>query len=162
MKKILFFVLTITLVACNDGEFDIPAFDFEETVSICGEYVFYRTNSDETEAIVLTMTVDDFTTTVGEEEFSVSSSRDIIYRVFDDGISSGYFCQDIPPITPNVIKELTAESGTIFITTTLGIDDDPDAGYTYTITVEDLVFSDGENSIIFETFDFGQVEATIE
>lgn len=160
MKKFLFFILSITLLSCSDGDFDIPAFDFEDNVSICGEYTLYRTNSDDTEAIALTMTTSDFTTTVGEEEFSVATSRAITYRVFDDGIGNNYFCQDIPPITPNVLKELTATNGTIIVTTILGIDDDPDAGYTYTITVKDLVFSDGDSQIVFETFNFGQITAT--
>lgn len=149
------------MLSCSNGDIDIPAFDFEDTVSVCGEYVLYRTNDDDTEAIVLTLSDDDFTTEVGEKTFPISSTREIVYRIFNDGISSSYFCQNIPPVTPTVIKELTAESGTIVITTTLGIDGDEDAGYTYTIEVQNLVFNDDGDTITFETFNFGELEATI-
>ncbi|SDW78587.1 hypothetical protein SAMN05444411_102170 [Lutibacter oricola] len=155
MKRLLLLILTATLFSCNDGNFDIPSFEFESTVNTCGEYVLYRANEDDTEVIVLTLSSSDLGETIGEEqEHAISSTYNVVYRAFDSGFSSSYFCQDIPPTTPNVLKELNAESGTIIITTSAG---DPD-GFVYDIVIEDLVFIDDKDKIVYNSFDFGSIE----
>jgi len=163
MKKLLTLFLALTLFSCNDGDFDTPEFEFEDTIYSCDEYVLYVTNSSSTETMIMTLTNSELGTTVGEETFSVSSSREIIYRLFDDAIGSDYFCQIIPPTSPKVLSELNAESATINIVTSEVLDDDDIlTGYSYDISISDLLFIDGDERIFYESFPFGTFEIDIE
>ncbi|AMC10354.1 hypothetical protein Lupro_03405 [Lutibacter profundi] len=155
MKKIILLFLTFSLFACNDGDFDVPAFEFTDTVNSCGEYILYKTNSNGTEAIVLTLSPTDLGTIEGEKSIPISTVSSVIYRIFKEGIEANYFCQDIPPATPIVVKELIAESGTINITTTANLTDGVITSYTYEISISNLLFNDTNERILFENFYFG-------
>ncbi len=155
MKKILTLVLVFMLTSCNDGDFDVPSFEFTEPVNNCNEYLLYITNTNSTEVLVLTLTSEQLGTTPGEKEYSISSTISAIYRIFDEGISTDYFCQAIPPTTPKVLKELVANSGTLHINTIEKETDGTVTGYDYEITFSDLLFDDGTERIFFENFEFG-------
>jgi len=161
MKKIITLFLAIALLSCNDGDFDVPEFEFTETLNHCGEYVLYKTNDTSTEVIVLTLNPTDLGTIEGEKSVTIPSSVSIIYRIFDEGIDSDYFCQEIPPSTPLIIKELVAQSGTVNITTTKILTDDVVTGYSYTIAISNLLFNDIDERILFESFDFGTLEINL-
>jgi hypothetical protein len=150
MKKIITLFLALSLFSCNDGNFDVPVFEFTNTVNSCGEYILFVTNSDNTEVLVLTLNSTHINNELGGATYSISSGLEVTYRIFEDGIGTDYFCQSIPPLTPIVLKELSAESGTINITT-----EEISNGYTYTITISDLLFNDNNERILFETLDFG-------
>lgn len=158
MKKLLTLFIALTLISCNDGDFNVPEFDFEDEVNGCWDnQVLYITSSLSTEAMVMTLVNEELDTIVGTESFEISSTLEVAYRIFDDGIGSDYFCQAIPPTTPIVVTELNAESGTINITTSTVLDDDAEiTGYNYVITLSDLLFiEDNGDQIFFESFDFG-------
>lgn len=151
MKKFITLFLALSLLSCNDGDFDVPAFEFTSDVGSCGEYLLYITNSNNTEVLILTLSPSNLGTIEGESAIEIlSSSKNVIYRIFDKGIEDSYFCQDIPPSFPNVEKELIAESGIINITTT-----EISNGYEYSITISDLLFNDVDERIFFENFNFG-------
>jgi len=162
MKKyFVFFLMVSSFWSCNDGNFDVPLFEFTEDVYDCGEYILYKTSSDKIESMVLTLTNGELGTDVGEKTFSISSSREIIYRIFDSGIDNNYFCQAVPPITPTVIKEVIAETGEITIVTSEILKNEEVIGYNYEITITDLLFLDNSDRIYFETYDFGGFEITL-
>jgi hypothetical protein len=156
MKKIITLFLALTLFSCNDGNFDVPVFEFTNTVNSCGEYILFVTNSDNTEVLVLTLNSTHISNELGDATYSISSGLEVNYRIFEDGIGTNYFCQAIPPLIPKVLKELNAESGTINITTA-----EISNGYTYTITISDLLFNDNDERILFETLDFGVFTVTL-
>ncbi len=156
MKKIITLFLAFSLFSCNDGNFDVPIFEFTDTVNSCGEYILYVANSDDTEVLVLSLNTTHINNELGDTTYSISSSLEVNYRIFEDGIGTGYFCQAIPPITPIVVKELSAESGTIHITTA-----ETSNGYSYTITISDLLFNDSDERILFETLNFGVFSLTL-
>jgi hypothetical protein len=156
MKKIITLFLALSLFSCNDGNFDVPVFEFTNTVNSCGEYILFVTNSDNTEVLVLTLNSTHINNELGGATYSISSGLEVTYRIFEDGIGTDYFCQSIPPLTPIVLKELSAESGTINITT-----EEISNGYTYTITISDLLFNDNNERILFETLDFGVFTVTL-
>ena len=156
MKKLITLFLAFSLFSCNDGNFDVPVFEFTDTVNNCGEYILYVSNSDATEVLVLSLNTTHINNEVGDATYSISSSLEVNYRIFEDGIGTDYFCQSIPPITPIVVKELTAESGTIHITTA-----ESSNGFTYTITFFDLLFNNNEERILFETLNFGVFTVTL-
>ncbi len=155
MKKLTLLFLTILLSSCNDGDFDVPSFEFTSAVESCGEYVLYRKNSNSTEVLVLTLSPANLGTIEGDETVEISTTSSVVYRILEDGIDSDYFCQSIPPSTPKVVKELIADGGTINITTAEVITNEVITGYTYTITISDLLFFDADERILFESFDFG-------
>jgi hypothetical protein len=154
MKKLVTLIILAVFTSCNDGDFDVPAFEFSETVSSCGEYLLYVTNSSKTEALILNLTTNEINEIEGTNSFSISSTITITYRIFEDAIGTSYFCQTIPPSSPNVIKELVADSGSVNITTTLTTEEDSNI-YTYDISMSDLLFFDGNERIFFETLNFG-------
>ncbi|HKJ06986.1 MAG TPA: hypothetical protein VJ970_05930 [Flavobacteriaceae bacterium] len=154
MKTKFLLLFLVVLFSCNDGDFDIPAFEFTETVETCGEYVLYRTNSDKTEAIALSVASNFFKNEAGTDDSPVSSVNAITYRIFSEAIGANYFCQSIPPSEPDVTKELIATSATINVTTTYNSTNET---YTHQIVITDLLFLDGEERIYFETFDFGTI-----
>ena len=151
MKEFIILFFALSLISCNDGDFDVPAIEFTSDVGSCGEYLLYITNSNNTEVLILTLGPSNLGTIEGESAIQISSSsKNLIYRIFNEGIQDTYFCQDIPPSSPNVAKELIAESGIINITTT-----EISNGYEYSITISDLLFNDVDERIFFENFSFG-------
>jgi hypothetical protein len=161
MKKIVILLLALILNSCNDGNFDVPSFDFTETVNSCGEYVLYKTNTEKKEVITLTLSPNQINLAEGTTTYSLSSSVQVDYRIFDNPIGTDYFCQTIPPASPIVLKELTAVDGEINITTTAIIENSVITGYTYDITITNLLFKDADQQIFFETFNFGTLTVTI-
>lgn len=167
MKKILILLAIVIFSGCDDGDFDVPAFEFSETVSTCGDVILYVANSSKTEVLVLTMDPTHFTTEVGEVEIDLgeTASTTVIkatYRIFNTGFDTDYFCQSIPPASPKVVKELIAQGGKALITTNeVRNTNDVITGYTYTITFSNLFFLDGTERVFFESFDFGTVTATL-
>jgi len=161
MKKLITFFLTLSLFSCNDGDFDIPSFEFTDTVNNCGEYILYKKNSNSTETLILTLGTTQISSTVGEVSYAVSSSLEVNYRIFEDGIDNNYFCQAIPPSTPKVLNELIAESGSITITTTENLTNGLVTGYSYDIAISDLLFNDNGERIFFESLYFGVFEVSL-
>ncbi|MDP3312118.1 hypothetical protein [Lutibacter sp.] len=150
MKKIIFLFTIFTITSCNDGDFDVPAFEFTETVSTCGQYIFYKTNTEKTETLVIKLSSTEIAKTVGTKSFPISTPIIVTYRLFDAAIGSDYFCQSIPPAKPLVIKELIATSGIINIVTS-----ETTTGYSYAITITDLLFLDAKDRIFYQSFPFG-------
>lgn len=161
MRKIVILLLALILNSCNDGNFEVPSFNFTETVNHCGEYILYITNTEQKEVMSLTLSPDEINTTEGTKSYPISSLIQVNYRIFDDAIGTNYFCQPIPPANPNVLKELNATEGEVNITTTAVKENDIITGYSYDITITNLLFKDGDQKVYFETFNFGTLKMTI-
>lgn len=155
MKKLLILFLAFTLNACNDGDFDVPAFEFAEKVAICGDDVLYITSTNSTEVLVLTLPSTAIGTIPKTQSIPISSTANATYRIFDVGIGANYFCMDIPPSVPKIVKELIADGGTINITTTQVLTNAVVTGYSHVITISNLSFNNNEERIFFENFNFG-------
>ena len=156
MKKVIAFILVLFLTSCNDGDFDVPAFEFTETVNSCNEYLLYIQSSTSTEFLILELTSPQLGTTLGEESYPIPGSVDVIYRIFEEKIiGNDYFCQSIPPSSPKILKELIASGGRLHIDTSEIEANGTVEGYEYVITISDLLFDDGKERIFFENFVFG-------
>ncbi|HSQ45416.1 MAG TPA: hypothetical protein VLM44_00710 [Lutibacter sp.] len=157
MKKLLILFLAFTLNACNDGDFDVPVFEFTEKVNKCGEFVLYIASTNSTEVLVLTLPK----TALGTSptvSLPISATVTATYRIFDKGITSTYFCQSVPPLEPKILKDLKADEGTVNIAATEILANGVVTGYSYVITISNLNFNDGEERIFFESFNFGILE----
>lgn len=120
MKKIfmLLFVLSIIL-SCNDGDFDVPSFDFsDEVINDCGDLVLFKIN--ESEALIVELSNNSIYTS---STSSLSLNNTISYRIFNDNVSSSYFCNDIPPTLPTISDEWIG-SGTLVVDNIITRDDE--------------------------------------
>ncbi len=160
MKRILTLILVLFLTSCNDGDFDVPAFEFTENVSSCNEYLLYISNSNNMEVLILPLTSTQLGTTTGEKSYTIPGTVSVIYRIFEEEFGVDYFCQSIPPSIPKVLKELIAAGGTLNINTLEKETDGIVTSYEYVITISDLLFDDGKERIFFENFDYGTFTLT--
>lgn len=170
MKKIFFpFLLVLALVSCSDGDLQIETIDFnDEIIQFCdapqadsGNLLFKINNS---EALILTLQSGVLNNgSIGETvitESSISSQSQLIYRNFSDGVSSSYFCSDVPPATPTVSQEVVAEDGLVTIVTTANADQ---TEFEHNITLSGVSFitENGERITNLTIDEFGMVSTAI-
>lgn len=140
MKKFLFFGFLMLLISCDDGDLQIETLDFDiATIQNCDAItvdianVLFKLNT--TEALILELPAGSIKNEISEgtKEYAVASSgpMKVSYRTFSDTVSNNYFCSSIPLTTPEVIEEIIAQGGSVFITTTLNAD-----GVTYEHEIE--------------------------
>ena len=131
MKKLGLLVLLVLIGSCDDGDFNVPSFNFDDvSINDCGNLVLHKINSSGTEALILKLNQDNtdnifFKTAVVDQTLSVSESgqNSMSYRIFDGKVTSSYFCQDIPVTTPIVTSEW-AGNGELIINNTITLDDE--------------------------------------
>ncbi len=160
MKKIIVFLFLITIVSCDNGNFEVPSFQFLETVNRCGEYIVHRTNAEKNEALILVLN-----TTVIKNQTTTTpillpiSSENLQYRIFNGSINPTYFCQSLPPTEPTVLKNWIGVSGTenaIKIETSEHLNDANELiGYKHNINLINMRLQNGHESITYESFYFG-------
>jgi len=165
MKNYSLILLLLVFISCTDGDLQIEAIDFDNIVSQnCGTLntsteILFKINGDET--LILDLQTGLLQNEVSTETItsSIPNQSQLTYRLFNDDITSSYFCDSIPPITPNIIEEIEASAGTIIINTTT-LDS---ITFTHTIQFQDIVLvNDAGESIIDVTLnDFDSIETTI-
>ncbi|PZX43185.1 hypothetical protein LX97_00185 [Nonlabens dokdonensis] len=140
MKKLLYLIIPIVLIGCDDGDIITNDFDFDDSaVEACdptdgagatSNYVFYQNEDSNFESLVLQFnTDDDILNTVGRYgPYSISSTsfNSFEYRKFDASPGDDYYCNSIPPSSPRVIEVFTAIGGEINVTTSIRTLDDND------------------------------------
>ncbi len=119
MKKIVIFIVILVFVfSCNDGDFDIPSLDFSsQDINDCGDLVLFKIN--ETEALFFELPNNNVLT---EDTTTLELIDAINYRIFNDGVTATYFCNEIPPSTP-IIQQEWSGSGTLNVTNIITRDD---------------------------------------
>ena len=134
MKRLFAFFLLLLSLSCDDGNFDVPEFDFSsiDNIGDCSDVVLYKINENETLIIEIapnlsSTTEETFLTHdwgIDGQEFAVSTSskNKITYRTLSEKPTTNYFCQNIPPTSPKVINEWVG-TGFIVVTTDFSEDD---------------------------------------
>lgn len=130
MKKLLLALpIFCLLLSCDDGEVIVTSFDFDESdLAYCtgsDSYVFFKINDQAQESLSLltNITEDDFK---DEDENIIQlngTTNFVTYRKYNAEITSSYFCNDIPPASPEVTIEYIASSGTATFTKEITLDD---------------------------------------
>lgn len=168
MKRIFILILCVNLWSCNDGDLDIPAFEFEEQVYGCdikeGTYTLFKMGV--AEAIIVTLPDDVFKNEITTEPFEVLvTSENVVYRTFSSKISSSYFCNDIPPVEPTILSNwigVASSTSKILIKTVEDLDfSGALVGYIHIITFENLKVENGSEYIAFEDAEFGEIEVSL-
>ena len=162
MKKILTLIACILLISCDDGDFDVPAFEFDETVYNCSlkynSYTLFRLSNSE--ALIVILTTSQVRNKVSTTSITTPiSSTNVVYRTFNGDVSESYFCEDIPPLTPTVLTNWTGVTGDfseIIIETTEELDNTSTLiGYKHTISFQNLILESGNSSIVYVEELFG-------
>jgi len=117
------------ITSCNDGDVIVTSFDFDDaSLQFCtGDdgYLFFKINEGSLESL-------SFRIGIGEQQFKTNNTlvsdfngTGIFanYRIYDGTVTNSYFCNEVPPTTPNVTIEYIASSGTSTLTTTALFDD---------------------------------------
>ena len=167
MKKLILFFVLFAELSCNDGDLDISSFEFEDQVSICGttQYTLYRLSTGEQrEALIVTLTNQQ----IRKDEdivvpVSVTENGDytVTYRLFEDQVTSDYFCAAVPPVEPKVQKDWRGVSGTIVIENQPVYDTEEEniIGWKHYVVLIDVVLRvDDQELKLDETFLFGTAE----
>ena len=93
-------------------------------------------------------------------ESTVPGQTKLTYRFFSENVTSGYFCDDIPPVTPTVTDEIEAEDGMVIIET---VADEENNNFVHTISLSGISFvtESGERITNLSINEFGEVTTAI-
>ena len=165
LKRLTRLILIFSLAffqSCSDGNLDISSFEFEETVNVCGSYTLYRLSTNgQKEALIVTLTAQQIRQDeepVIPVQVSASGLYTVTDRVFDDQVTSDYFCAVVPPVEPRVLTNWEGVSGLILIENRPVLDEDGVTveAWEHIIVLNDVVLENGEEKLIFnDTFLFG-------
>ncbi|MEN8124050.1 MAG: hypothetical protein ABFR32_02895 [Bacteroidota bacterium] len=170
MKKLFLLLFLFFTFSCDDGDFNISSFEFEDTVNMCitDIYTLYRlSDNGHKEALIVTLTDDQIKNSI-EPVLPVNVTETGTYtvtdRIFNDEVTKSYFCSIIPPTTPKVTKDWRGVSGTIEVINKAVLDENEidTIAYEHVIILHDVVLKSGEESLIFnDTYLFGSFQTGI-
>lgn len=166
MKNYLFIFLSLLVAACSDADLQIEAIDFDNIAAQnCGTLsteteLFFKIDDDQT--LILQLESELLRNEISTDTLisSIPNQSQLSYRLFNETVTSSYFCDnDIPPVTPTVIEEIEASDGEVLIfTTTLD-----SITFTHDILLRGIIITNasGESIIDLTTTDFTSIETSI-
>lgn len=165
MKKLIVLVASVFMLqACDDGDITLESFNFD-TVSVqnCSDNnLVFKINDNELLLLNIPATsfANEETPDGSPRIVTVSSTNQIIYRLYSGDVSSSTICSILPPASPVVEKEWNATGGTIEIITNAlyASDGITITGYTHNIKFVNVNFSNSDNSFSFTEYIFGNYE----
>lgn len=162
MKRILsLLVFTLLLNGCDDGNLtqENISFDAVSVQKCTTNLLLYKLKADE--ALIFEANGITFPTEITKKEFNISESNRVIYRFYNNAVTSATICESIPPASPIVTEQWTATGGKIIINSTaIKIVNTADnsskiTGYNHNITFKNITFSKQNGTQVYETFIFG-------
>ena len=164
MRRICLLLFIGFLASCSDGDlqietidFDAASLDFCETTITTSSTVFFKLNTSEALILELQSGVLKNEASDGQIVSTVPGQSQIFYRTFSDNVAKSYFCDDIPPTTPTVLEEISAEGGEVFITTVRNETDTTMYDHTIEFSGISLINSKGERITDLSINDFGTI-----
>lgn len=163
------FILLLLLGACDDGDLAITNFNFtNSTINQCTNHDFlYNINTNE--VLILDIPLSNFPNTENRDDngnivpqvYILSSSDKLIYRLYDNTVTSSVLCADFPASSPQVIEEWTALPGASIEISTAAVYDSQNGGitgiskYVHHIVIKNAIFKKGNSELIYEELTFG-------
>ncbi|MGI9545956.1 MAG: hypothetical protein ACR2MM_01870 [Flavobacteriaceae bacterium] len=152
------------LIACNDGDLQIETIDFNSaSIQFCesstdiSSTFFFKLNTAEALLLELQSGILKNEPSDGTIVSTVPGQSQITYRTFSDDVSSNYFCDQVPPVTPVVLEEILAEGGEVFITTIQSETDTTIYEHSIELSGVSLVNSQGERITDLNIDSFGTI-----
>jgi hypothetical protein len=168
MKKILGLIAVLVLIlGCDDGDMTFKTFDFrsEGTEKCPDSDIIFKIK--DTEVLILKLSaaalvnVSTFDPVTGENTPRLvdigTSGSTITYRNYTAKASKETLCNEIPPATPSVIDEWIGQ-GKLSITTKETRLDGRLTGFQHQITLKNITFTKGEETITINDNNFGTVD----
>ena len=169
MKKIFAILFVFLNLSCNDGNFEIASFEFEDTVNYCDEYLLYKLSTNgQRETLMLTLTTQQIKNSsdiVVPVQVTPTGLFQVTYRIFDDKVSSSYFCSLVPATEPKTLKDWVGIDGIIFVENEPVYNEDETEiiAYNHIISIKDLVLESGDNKLKFDAFfEYGEFQTPVE
>jgi len=169
MKKLFAIVFVFLNLSCDDGNFEIPSFEFEETVNYCDEYLLYKLSTNgQVETLMVTLTTQQIRNSedlVAPVQVAPTGLFQVTYRIFDDRVTSSYFCALVPATEPKTVKNWVGIDGIIFVQNEAVYNDDETEiiAYNHIISIKDLVLESGENKMKFDVlYEYGEFQTPVE
>ena len=124
-------------------------------MSVSTSNVLFKINGDEALIITLPSGLLKNTVTTTDIESAVPGNSQVSYRIFSDNVSSAYFCDSPPPLTPTVMEEIEAQGGSVLVTTS----STDNTTFTHTIKLSGISFLNENGSRItdLQINEFGTV-----
>ncbi|MCB0376634.1 MAG: hypothetical protein KDD04_12000 [Sinomicrobium sp.] len=164
MRQWLWVFIGFFMWSCNDGDLEVSEIDFDAVaLTSCTADLettaFFKLKGDESLILVLQDGI--LQNVPGEIALDIPLQSQFYYRFFDSTVSLAYFCNEIPPATPLVKKEMEATEGTLRITT---VEEDLGAGileYHHTFVIENLILTNTNGEQLIDTnFELGMFTTT--
>lgn len=166
MRNVFSLLLLMALSACSTGDLQIETIDFDSaSVQFCGTattstQLLFKLNSQEALILELQSGLLQNEASDGALESSIPGQSQLTYRIFDGNVSTGYFCDAIPPAQPSVLEDVLAEAGTVLVTTVQDAQDT--TRFTHTIDLSGVTFVNekGERLTNLAVEAFGSITTT--
>ncbi len=136
VKKLLYIFTFLVLASCDDGDIIVTSFEFDDVdLQLCegattNEFVFFKINTSINESISYNFIDATYSETTETENPIIIDLEDtdngLIYRKFNNTITSDYYCSNIPDSNIIVTEELLSVSGQATIINQIVSEDDND------------------------------------
>ncbi|MGB5404729.1 hypothetical protein [Robiginitalea sp.] len=166
MRKGIFILLFLGLMGCSDGELQIETIDFDEVdLNFCGTAttqteLFFKLN--EFDALILNLDNGLIRNEASTDTLrsAIPGGSQVRYRLFDATVSSAYFCDAVPPITPGVVEEIPGQAGEVLIFTRRNETDTTQFEHVIRLKNVSFVNEAGERLTNISVDDFGSFVTT--
>lgn len=162
MRKFTALFLLFSLLSCDDGDLQIASIDFDSaSIEYCDSALsesttfFFKLNTEEALVLELQEGLLNPEETTESLISAIPGQSQVTYRTFSDAISNSYFCDNVPPATPNVILDVSAAAGEVLITTVRSEADTTLFEHTLSIQNLSLITENGERITDLTSIDFG-------
>lgn len=171
MKKIFgLFAILLLLTGCDDGDITFKSFNFtNSTAQACtNSGLIYKVQGNE--ALLLQLapgTLINAENIVGgvntPRPITLGSTNSLIYRTYSGSVSSTSICSSVPPASPSVVEEYSAQAGgTLEVLTTKVFNSQGVlTGYNHVITIINATFNREDESIIITNNVFGSFVSSV-
>lgn len=169
MKRFLGILFLIVMISsCDDGDLFLENINFDKaTVAKCSKNdIIYKLN--EKEALLLELPGVVFPSETKTQEITIGGSIRVVYRFFNGTVNTDNICETIPPATPIVVDQWTANAGgKIVITSTPTKSTDAATnstkitGYNHNIVLKNITFQKTNGTQVYDEFIFGDYKTTV-
>ncbi len=169
MKRFLGILFLVVMISgCDDGDLFLEDINFDKaTVATCANNdIIYKLN--EKEALLLELPGFIFPSETKTQEVTIGGSNRVVYRFFNGTVKADNICETIPPATPIVVDQWTANAGGKIVITSTPIktidattNSTKITGYNHYIVLKNITFQKTNGTQVYDEFIFGDYTTTV-
>lgn len=169
MKRFLGLLCFVVMISgCDDGDLILEDINFDDApVATCdNNAIIYKLN--EKEALLLELPEVVFPSETKTQEITIGGKIRVVYRFFNGTVKKENICETIPPITPIVVDQWTANAGGKIVIKSTPIKS-TDAtnnstkitGYNHYIVLKNITFQKTNGTQVYDEFIFGDYTTSV-